>query len=214
MFNLASLYKTEFRDLEKAERYYLMAIEKGFTAAFRGLAEMYLTKFTDADKVEQYFLRPEVKKHAEASNSLAWLYFQRKIHKQEAIKYAEQAYSKSQNIFNTHTYSTILLWNNDIEKAYAIAQGFLNEHEALEKCPEDFGLFLLLLIAKKQYHLTLKIFNENPHDLKDRFKPIYYALMYFMQKEYPTEYLRMGSELKQTVEEIVEKIQKLAEDYA
>ena len=71
----------------------------------------------------------------------------------------------------------------------------------------------MLLIAKKQYHLTLKIFNENPNHLKDRFKPVYYALMYFMQKEFPNEYRKMGGELKQTVEEIIRKIHQLAKNY-
>ena len=71
----------------------------------------------------------------------------------------------------------------------------------------------IFLQAKKQYHLTLKIFNENPYHLKDRFKPVYYALMSFMQKEYPNEYRKMGGELKQTVEEILQKIQQLAKDY-
>jgi len=37
--------------------------------------------------------------------------------------------------------------------------------------------------------------------------------MYFMQKEYPNEYRKMGGELKQTVEEILQKIQQLAKDY-
>jgi hypothetical protein len=69
------------------------------------------------------------------------------------------------------------------------------------------------LVAKKQYHLALKLFHENPHHLKDRFKPIYYALMYFMQDEYPNEYCKMGGELKQTVEEIIEKIRQLEKDY-
>ncbi len=75
------------------------------------------------------------------------------------------------------------------------------------------SFFLLFLIAKKQYHLTLKIFEENPYHLKDRFKPVYYALMHFMQNEYPNEYRKMGSELKQTVEEIIEKILQLEKDY-
>ena len=103
--------------------------------------------------------------------------------------------------------------STEIEKAYELAQEFLREVESFEKFPEDISLFLLLLIAKKQYHLTLKIFNENPHNLKDRFKPIYYALMYFMQDEYPNEYRKMGGELKQTVEEIIEKIHQLEKDY-
>ncbi|NOY59973.1 MAG: ATPase, partial [Calditrichaeota bacterium] len=75
------------------------------------------------------------------------------------------------------------------------------------------SLFFLLLLAKKQYHLTYKIFKENPYALKDRFKPIYYALMYFMQDEYPNEYRKMGGELKQTVEEIIAKVHQLEKDY-
>ena len=106
-----------------------------------------------------------------------------------------------------------LLWNNQIEKAFKIAQAFLSELAFIEKYSQPIGLFLRLLIAKKQYHLTFKIFNENPHQLKDRFKPIYYALMYFMRDEYPNEYRKMGGELTQTVEEIIEEIRQLEKDY-
>jgi benzoyl-CoA reductase/2-hydroxyglutaryl-CoA dehydratase subunit BcrC/BadD/HgdB len=48
----------------------------------------------------------------------------------------------------------------------------------------------------------------------DRFKPIYFALMYFMQDEFPNEYRRMGEELHETVEEVIEKINRLSADYA
>ena len=92
-------------------------------------------------------------------------------------------------------------------------QKFLQTEESYEKYPEEIKLLFLLLIAKKQYHLTLKIFNENPNNLKDRFKPIYYTLMYFMQDEFPNEFKKMGSELKQTVEEIIEEVNKLKKDY-
>ncbi|MCH8982088.1 hypothetical protein IH922_08730, partial [candidate division KSB1 bacterium] len=66
------------------------------------------------------------------------------------------------------------------------------------------------------YLITQSVNNENEffrRIMKDRFKPVYYALMYFMQKEYPNEYRKMGGELKQTVEEIIQKIQQLAKDY-
>ena len=107
----------------------------------------------------------------------------------------------------------VLLWNNEIEKAYDISQEYITDLASFEEFPQDISPFLLLLIAKKQYHLALKIFNENPHNLKDRFKPIYYALMYFMQDEYPNEYRKMGGELTQTVQEIIEKINQLEKDY-
>jgi hypothetical protein len=61
--------------------------------------------------------------------------------------------------------------------------------------------------------MALNIFNENPHKFKDRFKLVYYALMSFMKDEYPNEYLKMGGELKDTVEEIIIKIKELGKAY-
>jgi len=167
----------------------------------------------DFKQAEQYYLKAVEKDHASALNSLAWSYFEKKINKQKALDYAERSFKKEMQIFNSHTYAMILLWDNQIENAYDVALEFLAHREAFEEFPEDISLFLLLFIAKKQYHLTFKLFNENPHHLKDRFKPIYYALMYFMRDEYPNEYRKMGGELKQTVEEIIEKINQLAKDY-
>ncbi|MFT4761904.1 MAG: hypothetical protein ACI9LN_003887 [Saprospiraceae bacterium] len=39
-------------------------------------------------------------------------------------------------------------------------------------------------------------------------------LMYYLQDKYPNEYLRMGDELKETVEELIAQIEKLREEYA
>jgi DNA-binding transcriptional regulator GbsR (MarR family) len=167
----------------------------------------------DFKQAEKYYLQAVGKDHAGAMNSLAWSYFEKKINKQKALEYAGLSFKKEKNIFNSHTYSMVLLWDNQIKKAYDIALEYLNNQKAFEKFPEDINLFLLLLIAKKQYQLTLKLFNENLHNLKDRYKPIYYALMHFMQDEYPNEYRRMGGELKQTVEEIIGRIHQLEKDY-
>lgn len=51
-------------------------------------------------------------------------------------------------------------------------------------------------------------------NFKDRFKPIYYALMQNLKEEYPNEYLKMGAELQQPVNDIMEKIKEMAVDYA
>jgi benzoyl-CoA reductase/2-hydroxyglutaryl-CoA dehydratase subunit BcrC/BadD/HgdB len=74
--------------------------------------------------------------------------------------------------------------------------------------------YLLLLLAKKQYYAALKMFNENPFDLKERIKPMYYALMYFLQDDFPNEYKKMGAELKETVAEIIAKVKQWEKDYA
>jgi len=213
MNNLAILYENEFKDFQKAEKYYLMAVEKEDVNAMYNLAILYNNEFKDFQKAEKYYLMAVEKEHVRAMNSLAWLYFQEKIHKHKAIKLAKQRYGKQKNIYIAHTYSMILLWNNEIEKAIKIAREYLTDLKALEEFPQDISLFLQLLIAKKQYHNVKKIFNENPHNLKDRFKPVYYALMYFMQDEYPNEYRKMGGELKQTVEEMIAEIKQMEVDY-
>ncbi len=71
--------------------------------------------------------------------------------------------------------------------------------------------YFTLLISKKQYHLALKLFEEDKYHLKEKIKPVYYALMKLMQDEYPKEYKRMGAEVYDTVKEILEKIKELEE---
>jgi hypothetical protein len=58
------------------------------------------------------------------------------------------------------------------------------------------------------------LFTENRFNIRDKYKPIYYALMYFMQDSIPDEYKRMGTELKQTVEEVIDQIYQMAIDYS
>ncbi|MCP5052631.1 MAG: hypothetical protein GY940_36015, partial [bacterium] len=67
---------------------------------------------------------------------------------------------------------------------------------------------------KKQYYAALKLFNENVFDLKERLKPVYYAMMHFLKDDYPNEYKKMGEELKQTVEEIIQMVHQWEKDYA
>ena len=210
---LGMLYAADQKKIKQSEKYLLKAIKKEHSDAMYNLALLYKTEYKDFKKAEQYYLMAVEKEDSSAMNSLAWLYFEKRIHRQKALKFAEASYKKEKNIYNAHTLSKILLWHNEIKNAIKIAQYFLQQKESFEKFPENLSFFLLFLIAKKQYHLTLKIFEENPYHLKDRFKPVYYALMHFMQNEYPNEYRKMGSELKQTVEEIIEKILQLEKDY-
>ena len=74
--------------------------------------------------------------------------------------------------------------------------------------------YLMLLIAKGQFSYTYELFSENNFNIKDVYKPIYYALMYFMRDTFPDEYKRMGDELKQTVDEVISQIEQMAVDYA
>ena len=214
MIGLALLYQTEFKDFKKAEKYYLLAVKKENAGAMYNLALLYDNEFKDFKKAEKYYLMAAKHKHKGVWNSLSWMYFENIMDKEKAITYAKKGYKIEKSTYMAHTYTMILLWNNEIEEALRISKDFMENKEAYEKFPKDIRQFLMLLIAKKQYHSALKIFNVNPFKLKDRFKPVYYALMYFLQKEYPNEYIKMGSELKQTVEEIIAEIGKMAKDYS
>jgi tetratricopeptide (TPR) repeat protein len=214
MNSLAILYETEHKDFEKAEKYYLMAVEKGHVGAMCALARLYQTEHKDLKKAKEYYLMAVKKSDTGAMNNLAYLYYKQKINKKRAIELAEKACQKKGHLYYLHTLATVLVWGNQIEAALAHVVKLLEDKEAFERFPEDMANLFMLLIAKKQYHSALKFFEDKASNLKEQLKPVYYALMHFMQDEYPNEYKKAGSEIKETVEEIVKEIEHMAIDYA
>lgn len=109
-------------------------------------------------------------------------------------------------------FANALLEENKIAESVGMAKALFTDRKYIE----EFNLantFFMLLMAKKQYKAALKIFNDSHLDLKERFKPTYYALMYFMQQEHPNEYKRMGGELRETVDEIIKIIERFGDDF-
>jgi hypothetical protein len=66
-------------------------------------------------------------------------------------------------------------------------------------------LLLDILILKKQYHFLLNHFQKENGLLMKSAKPYYYALAYFLKDELPGEYEKAGGEIKETVDEIIQK---------
>lgn len=54
---------------------------------------------------------------------------------------------------------------------------------------------------------------EKKYQLREKIKPAYYALMYLVQDEYPKEYKKMGMEVRDTTNEVLEKTKKLRKVY-
>ena len=69
--------------------------------------------------------------------------------------------------------------------------------------------YIDLLIFQKQYYLAKKLLELEEYNLKEKLKPTWYALMTYMQDEYPNEIKKMGSELQESVNEIVKNIEEL-----
>lgn len=199
---------------KEAKNLLLEAVEDNETAAIYTLALLYQTEIKDIAKAEKYYSMAVEKGNTDAMHNLAWLYFQLKKRKNDALSLSEHAYSERKNSVTAHTRSSILIWHNQIQRAMSIAEQFLQDELFLNQFPNGISTFLMLLLAKKQYHSVLSIFNENPYNLKDRFKPLYYATLFLLKNEHPNEYKKMGGELEETVTEIIEEIKKFEKDYA
>ncbi|MFM9951166.1 MAG: hypothetical protein ACKV1O_24740 [Saprospiraceae bacterium] len=182
---------------------------------------LYLTGLIYEDKVEytkaeKYYLNAIEKGSDNALNNLLWMYFIQKRNQSNALDLI-QKFSLSFNSEHAHTAACISLWAKQPQKAFELSEHFLYDQKCLDDWNEDYITFLLLLLAKSQYAFLYDYFtNERGVALKvrDRFKPIWYALMHYMKEQYPLEYLRMGEELRETVEEIIQKVEKMRTEYA
>ena len=93
---------------------------------------------------------------------------------------------------------------------------FLYKEDFLKEYLTDANDYLIFALAKKQYPLLLNYFNGEQGKAaktKEKLKPIWFALMYYLQDDYPNEYLKMGGEFKETVEEIIAEVEKKREKY-
>ncbi|MBZ9637665.1 ATPase [Clostridium sp. FP1] len=116
----------------------------------------------------------------------------------------------------TYTLAASLLCNDLIEESLEKAHLFLQLANSTEEYNKIINEYLIFLMAKKQYNSLFKLFNEIEFKLKDKFKPTYYALMYFMKnqnQEFEIEYKKVAEELEETVEEIIEEVKKIEEKY-
>ena len=137
-----------------------------------------------------------------------------KENKKEALTLQKAVYKKAYDINFVHTYVIVLLWNNEIEEAIKVYKDNFNNENVQKDVNELVNSILLMFLAKKQYNFVYQLFKENKFDLKDKYKPIYFALLSLMGGEYKDEFLKMGSELEETVEEIITRIKQLEIDYA
>jgi TPR repeat protein len=214
MNNLALLYRIEFKDNEKAIEYYLMGIEKGNINSIFNLALLYKNELHDYENAEKYFLIAIKQENIEAMCNLSSLYLDLKKNKTETLKLKKIVHINRPNPPHALGYVIALLWNNEIEESIKVYNKNCNNEEMHKEVDENIYWTFLMFIAKKQYHFVYKLFEENKFDVKDKYKPVYFALLSLMGDEYKDKYLKIGNELKQTVEEVLTEIKKMEIEYA
>ena len=213
MNDLGLLYELEFKDFDNAKKYYLMAVEKDHADAMHNLAVLYEAEFKDFDNAIKYYLIAVEKGNFDAMNNLAWLYYEQNKNKIEAYKLVKRAYADEQYMYRAHSFIIISLWNDEIEEAIETYKLHFEKEKEQKDVNETIQSILLMFIAKSQYNFVYKLFKENKFEIRDKYKPVYYALLTLMGDKYKDELKKQGSELKETVAEVISKIHKLAEDY-
>jgi len=105
------------------------------------------------------------------------------------------------------------MWHNHFEEVWAIADKFVWDTSLEDMKFTPVTDFFMLALAKNQAQALYDIFTSpqgEEHQFKDRFKPVWYAIL--KKLDHP-DFLRMGDELRQTVDEILVKAEQLAEEY-
>ncbi len=212
MVNLGLLYHYTLKNYKKAIKCYTMAVERGEeNYATLNLGLLYQNVVKDYQKAEKYYSLALEKGDAGAMNGLAWLYFEQKIKKRDALNYARRSFERERNIYTAHTLACIYLWNNQPEPAFQIAQEFMYDQKSYKNIGQDILFYLMLLLAKKQYQYLGEYFGNPNLTLRERFKPLYYAFLYFTNNP---NYHKLPPELFKPINEIIEQVKQLAVDYA
>ncbi|WP_219702781.1 ATP-binding protein [Marinomonas lutimaris] len=213
---LGELYENELEDFLKAEQSYLRAIEHGDNKAYFQLGGLYIDKLEDLSKAEEVLLKAIEYGDNRAYVSIAGLYFLQALNdkKEQAFNYAKQGVSYSEDYINLYFLASISLWNNELDTAIKVTEKIFNNDtwsKTFKESANGMAALFALFLAKKQTHFVAKWLKKL--ELTEQLKPIYYAVMFLMKDEYPNEYLRMGSELEETVKEILARVDELAIKY-
>jgi tetratricopeptide (TPR) repeat protein len=211
ILNLGTLYKQQ-SNYDKAKEYYRKALQAGNKNALISLSDLYMS-LGSTKEAENLYLS-EIKKNTPNSyNSYAWFLYERGVKPEKALSNIEKDISIEKSYYNIHSYSTIQLWNDLFTESHKTFLEWLDNYpEALDK-EDDVTEYLILLLAKKQLHRTKQLFEIEKYQLKDRYKPIWYAMAKLMGDEMRVEIAKMGSELEESVDEIIAKVKAYQKKY-
>lgn len=208
MYNLARLYKNEFKEYTKSEKYYLMAIKNKEDRSIHDLAMLYQFEFKDYTKAEKYYLIAIKKGESNAMHNLSVLYFEENRSSSKCLTLINKALEIRWNINTALTKVVYLLWNGYTNEALIFTKELLNNKKDMQI---EFVLFYFLVF--KQTNALYELFNIEEYELKDKFKPYYFALLSLMKSEKPKEFMTMPPELEEPVNIILSNIAKEQQKY-
>ncbi len=194
-----------------AEKYYLLAIEKGDIGVFNNLGHVYdeQNNFTRAEK---YFLLAIEKNDLMAVNNLALFYYKKNIKKTKALELITDYCLKEKSDPTAMELKILIeVWNN-------IFENLLKKIEALiiENDYNNCEIFFRNLLYHEQLNLVFNLFTHKIRglELQKRYVPLYYAIQILSNKMDKNLTLRIPPEISPTVDIIIEKVKIMQKFYA
>ncbi len=89
-----------------------------------------------------------------------------------------------------------------------MAEEFMSSPASHKELSQDILLDLMLLLAKKHYNQVLDYFETSQY-LQERFKPVFYALLYFTNND---NYRRRPPELEEPVDDMIAQVKEMAKE--
>lgn len=212
IYNLAILYANQKR-YEEAEKYYLKTIAKGDVEALYNLANVYVAQ-NEFLKAEEFYLNAISKGHDDAKALLVSMTFLYQKNLSKALDYSRKFIEENSSAKLIEAKAELLVWNKEPKRAIEIMSSFWYDKKFIEENEKILGDFLVSLFAN---HYFIEVYNyftasiSKQLKLIDRLKPYYYVALFFLKDKYQDERLRMGDELKETVYEIIKKVEELRE---
>jgi len=193
------------KEYDKAIEYFnkVKKIDSGLAYVYINLGYCFSQKESYDEAISLYQKSIELKpKYELAYYNMGKTYTNKGDYDKAIESYQKAIELNPKDFWNLYHYAKTLLIINKYNDSLKVINDILVLDDYLEFI-ENITHYFLLLLAKQQPQRLDKLFKEYPN-LKYEFKPVYYTLMYFMQDEYPTEYQRMGAELEETVQEMVD----------
>lgn len=219
IFGLGWFFENEKKDFDTAIEWYQKAADVDDTDAMNSLGRIFEYEKQDFDTAVKWYQKAADLGNSGAMNSLAWYFFEEKKEKETALEWIREALQNENEYeidhdYLCHTAACVFAWNNRLEESKKLALEFLQNEKFLEVAPDDITTYFTLLLAKGEAAWLYDLFTGPDGEavqLKDRFKPLWYAVL--KQLDHP-DFLRMGEELAQTVEEILAKAREMAVAYS
>ena len=166
-------------------------------------------------QAEEYFLRAIEDGNKDARLSLPWVYFKQGKNARQALVLAQNNFELTQQWREISLLMIILAWNEEFAASFDKFEQLLDMDEGKDEIKESSILvYFALLLSKGQFYKVKEFFEIEKYQLKEKHKPMWYALMTLMQDEFPDEIKKMGSELQSSVDAVLREVEILKVKYA